>query len=108
VLKLRRDSYSALRVDEPPTVEQIRVTQREGKHRRVRVLADLPVREVEQVVLCGNILLTTQAAALLLSNNVVIVFLSVFGRDRRRLTRDGSKHAHLRHAQLNFVVYCLV
>ncbi len=84
-------------------VEQIRVTRKEGKQPRVRVLAELPVREVEQVVLYGNVQLTTQAAALLLSNNVDIVFLSLYGRYRGRLSKDGSKHARLRHAQLAFV-----
>ena len=84
-------------------VEQIRVTVREGSQPRSKVLAELPVREVEQVVLYGNVQLTTQAAALLLSNNVDVVFLSHYGRYRGRLSKDGSRHARLRHAQLSFV-----
>lgn len=83
-------------------VEQIRVTHKEGEQPRSTVLVDLPVREVEQVVLYGNVQLTTQAAALLLTNDVDVVFLSLYGRYRGRLAKDGSKHARLRHAQLGF------
>lgn len=81
-------------------VEQIRVTRKEGEQPRSTVLAELPVREVEQVVLYGNVQVTTQAAALLLTNDVDVVFLSLYGRYRGRLSKDGSKHAKLRHAQL--------
>lgn len=75
--------------------EEIRVTQAE------KVLARAPVREVEQVVLCGNVQLTTQAAALLLQNEVDVVFLSYHGSFRGRLVKGGSKFARLRHAQLS-------
>lgn len=81
-------------------VEQIRVTLQEGPQPKAKRLADLPVREVEQVVLYGNVQLTTQAAALLLQNDVDVVFLSLYGRYRGRLSKTGSKNAKLRHAQL--------
>jgi len=74
--------------------EELRVTLDE------RVLARTPVREVEQVVLLGNVQLTTQAAALLLQQEVDIVFLSYSGGFRGRLGKDGSRFARLRHAQL--------
>jgi CRISPR-associated protein Cas1 len=92
--------------------EQIKVTlpdekaqhdkkmQHEEKARRDKVLTTAPVREVEQVVLCGNVQLTTQAAALLLQHEVDIVFLSYHGTFRGRLAQEGSKFARLRHAQL--------
>jgi len=47
--------------------EQGAVGRREAEEIRVtldqKVLARAPVREVEQLVLCGNVQLTTQAAA---------------------------------------------
>jgi CRISPR-associated protein Cas1 len=81
-------------------VEQIRVTLRDKESRRERVLMTAAVREVEQVVLYGNVQLTTQAAALLLQHNADIVFLSFSGAFRGRLVNEGSKFARLRHAQL--------
>ncbi|MBM4460048.1 MAG: CRISPR-associated endonuclease Cas1 [Chloroflexi bacterium] len=84
--------------------EQGAVVRREGEEVRVtldtKVLARLPVREAEQVVVCGNVQLTTQAAALLLQNEVDVVFLSYHGVFRGRLMKSGSKFARLRHAQL--------
>jgi len=84
--------------------QQGALVRREGEEVRVtldkQVLARLPVREVEQVVLCGNVQLTTQAAALLLQHEVDVVFLSFHGAFRGRLIREGSKFARLRHAQL--------
>lgn len=81
-------------------VEQIRVTRKQEKQPKSELLAELPVREVEQVVLYGNVQLTTQAAALLLQNEVDVVFLSHYGRYRGRLSKTGSKNAKVRHAQL--------
>lgn len=81
-------------------VEQIRVTRKKENQPKAELLADLPVREVEQVVLYGNVQLTTQAAVLLLQNEVDVVFLSHYGRYRGRLSRTGSKNAKVRHAQL--------
>lgn len=80
--------------------EQIKVTRRLEQQRRDAVLSHISVRDLEQVVLCGNVQLTTQAAALLLQHEVDIVFLSLYGSYRGRLSRDGSKFARLRHAQL--------
>lgn len=80
-------------------VEQIKVT-RPRERQQEAVLANIGVRELEQVVLCGNVQLTTQAAALLLQNEIDVVFLSLYGSYRGRLSRDGSKFARLRHQQL--------
>lgn len=81
-------------------VEQIRVTRPKDRQRQEALLAKISVRELEQVVLWGNVQLTTQAAALLLQNEVDVVFLSLYGSYRGRLSRDGSKFARLRHQQL--------
>jgi CRISPR-associated protein Cas1 len=81
-------------------VEQIRVTHRRPRQRQEQLLKSISVRELEQVVLSGNVQLTSQAAALLLENDVDIVFLSQYGKYRGRLSKDGAKYARLRHAQL--------
>lgn len=65
-----------------------------------KVLKRVSVRELEQVVLYGNVQLTTQAADLLLAHDIDVVLLSQTGKYRGRLGKDGSKFARLRHAQL--------
>lgn len=81
-------------------VEQIKVTQRKERQQKDTLLRSMSIQEVEQVVLFGNVQLTTQAAALLLQHDVDVVFLSLYGSYRGRLGKDGSKFARLRHAQL--------
>lgn len=81
--------------------EQIKVTTPQTKEKRSQVLASTPVREVEQVILYGNVQVTTQAVALLLEHEIDVVFLSMYGKFRGRLLHDtGSKFARLRHEQL--------
>jgi len=85
--------------------EQGAVVRRDGEEVRVtmddKVLTRAPVREVEQVVVCGNVQITTQAGALLLQNDVDVVFLSYYGTFRGRWVKgEGLKFARLRHAQL--------
>ncbi len=85
--------------------EQGAVVRRDGEEVRVtmddKVLTRAPVREVEQVVVCGNVQITTQAGALLLQNDVDVVFLSYHGVFRGRWVKgEGLKFAKLRHAQL--------
>lgn len=64
------------------------------------VLMDLPLLHVDQLILVGNVQLTTQAAAALLQQGIDVVFLSQNYRFRGRLIGQGSKLAALRHAQL--------
>jgi CRISPR-associated protein Cas1 len=85
--------------------ERIVVTKQQPRtpttsSRSVKTLAQLPVREVEQVVIYGNVQVTTPAVALLLSHEIPIVFLTFFGAFLGEIQRTGSKHARLRHAQL--------
>lgn len=84
-------------------VERIKVTRRPPDKRTDELLHSISVRDLEQVVLYGNVQLTTQAAALLLENDVDVVYLSHYGKFRGRLGQDGSKFAQLRHAQLRLV-----
>lgn len=83
-------------------MEMIRVTgKRQGEEASVQVLAETPVRELEQVALYGNVQLTTQAATLLMEQGVDVVFLSRRGKVRGRLDGGGGmKYAHLRHEQM--------
>ena len=83
-------------------VEQIRVTLREKSTRRMRQLEAISVRELEQLVLYGNVQLTSQAGALLLRHGIDAVFLTLYGKYLGRLSRDGSRQARLRHQQLRF------
>ncbi len=96
---------TVLYVREPGTVvrreaERVEVTRTDPKTRRTQVLSALPIHEIEQVVLFGNVQLTTQAAALLLQHEIDVIFLSHSGGYRGRLQKDGLKLAQLRHKQL--------
>jgi CRISPR-associated protein Cas1 len=70
------------------------------KPRTQALLSASSVHELEQVVLFGNVQLTTQAATLLLQHNIDVIFLSQSGSYRGRLQKDGSRLAQLRHKQL--------
>jgi CRISPR-associated protein Cas1 len=84
--------------------EQGSVVRRNGKRLRVtrrrEELSSIPLVNLEQLALMGNIQLTTPAAALLLESGVDVIFLSKYGKFRGRLVRSGSKFAQLRQRQL--------
>ena len=69
--------------------EQGAVVRRRGERLLVTrdkdQLFDLPLLHVDQVVLFGNVQLTTQAASMLLQAEVDVVFLSLYGKFRGRL-----------------------
>lgn len=67
------------------------------------VLEDMPIIHVTQVVVMGNVQVTTPAVALLLQRDVDVVFLSSRGKYRGRLVTTGSRFATLRHAQLRML-----
>lgn len=83
--------------------ERLRVTWKNSKRGKTEVLAQHPIREVEQVVVYGNVQVTTQAAVLQLEHEVDLVFLSMYGKFRGRLSDGASKFAKLRHAQMRYV-----
>jgi CRISPR-associated protein Cas1 len=66
-------------------------------------LEDVPIIHVEQVVVMGNVQVTTPAVALLLQREVDVVFLSSRGKFRGRLMTTGSRFAKLRHRQLRLM-----
>ena len=65
----------------------------------VQVLAALPLGHVSELVLFGNIGLTTPAIGLLLDKNIKVVFLSQRGEYRGELSSGLTPHVPLRKAQ---------
>lgn len=84
--------------------EQGSVVGRNGERLVIRkggaVLEEVPMANVSELALMGNVQLTSQAVATLLAREVDVVFLSTYGKYRGRLSGTGSKHARLRHRQL--------
>ena len=74
--------------------EQLRVT------RNNQELFAIPLADLEQLILLGNVQITTPAAVLLMREGVDVVFMSQYGKYRGRLVMMGSKFAQLRHMQL--------
>jgi len=74
--------------------EQLLVTQGQ------QITLKIPVAELTQLVLMGNVQLTTPAAVLLLRMEVDVVLMSYNGTFYGRLNLNTSKFAELRHQQL--------
>lgn len=62
-------------------------------------LEQLPLKQVEQLVLMGNVQLTTQAAKYFLNQRVDVVFMTIYGKYIGRLDPTESKFANLRRLQ---------
>ncbi len=65
-----------------------------------KVIEEFPLAQVGQVVLMGNVQITTQAMVHLVQRNTDVVFMSSFGKYRLRLEADSSGHVQLRQQQL--------
>jgi CRISPR-associated protein Cas1 len=63
------------------------------------VLRDMPVISVGQVVVCGNVALTTPLLRFLLERQIPVVFLSAYGRYEGTLWPGISRNSLLRIAQ---------
>jgi len=63
-------------------------------------LLRIPLADLTQLVLMGNVQLTTPAAVLLLRMKVDVVFMSYYGKFHGRLNANESKFAETRHQQL--------
>jgi CRISPR-associated protein Cas1 len=63
-------------------------------------VAEIPLHQLDQLVVMGNIQLTTPVVALLLKSAVDVVFMSLHGKVRGRLMANESKFAELRLKQL--------
>lgn len=64
-----------------------------------RELSSVPLAHVNQVVLMGNIGLTTPTIKLLLAENIDVVFLTQDGEYCGQLVSAGTPHVHLRRKQ---------
>ena len=62
--------------------------------------ARIPLHQLDQLIVMGNVQMTTQAMALLLNAGTDVVFMSTTGKMRGRLTADDSKYGELRVKQL--------
>jgi len=76
------------------TGQQIRVTEGE------RDLYDIPLANLEQVIMMGAVQISTPAAVTLMNASVDVVFMSKYGKYRGRLMTNESRFADLRHKQL--------
>ncbi len=65
-----------------------------------KVIEEFPVAQVEQVVIMGNVQMTTQLMASLVQRGVDVVFLSTYGKYKFRPVGDDSGHVALRRKQL--------
>lgn len=87
--------------------EQGTVVRKRGETLRVMKGQDelftIPLANLEQLNLIGNVQLTTQAAGTLLNRRVDVVFLSLRLRFKGKLSNNESRAAELRHAQLRLV-----
>ncbi|MBX3057911.1 MAG: CRISPR-associated endonuclease Cas1 [Anaerolineae bacterium] len=63
-------------------------------------LEEFPMNQVDQVVVMGNVQMTTQTMVTLVQRQVDVVFLSSYGKFRLRLEADSSGHVQLRQKQL--------
>ncbi len=85
-------------------VEQGSVLSKDGRRLVVAkdgdVLARVPLLQVSQVIVFGNVEITTPAMKLLLDEGVETVFLSLRGRFYGRLVGAQSGHGSLRVAQV--------
>jgi len=81
-------------------VEQIRVTQKEPTTRKQRLLAHAPVRNLTQIVVYGNVQVTTQATALLMAHRVDLVFMTLYGKFLARVVGIEDQFAQLHQAQM--------
>ncbi len=70
---------------------------------RNAVMAEIPLHQLDQLVVMGNVQLTTQALALLLQSEVDVVFMSMHGKVRGRVVANESKFAELRLKQLQMM-----
>jgi CRISPR-associated protein Cas1 len=74
--------------------EVIRVMQKDKQ------LFAIPLSDLEQLVLIGNVQITTQAVSMLMKHQVEVVLLSSYGAYRGHWLKVGSKHAKLRLQQM--------
>jgi len=70
-----------------------------------QVLMDVPLNQVSEVILFGNIGITTPLIGALLSQGVEVVFLKEDGQYRGRLSGGMTPHVPLRRTQYSHLGY---
>jgi len=78
---------------------QISAPQSQIENLQSEILLSVPLAQVEQVVIFGNVGLTTPAIDAFLAQNAEVVFLSQRGEFRGRLVGQVTPHVPLRRAQ---------
>src|SRR3712207_4496610 len=75
----------------------------DGERMEVRhedaVLQSMPLIKIDQVVVFGNVQLSTPAIKRLLDRNIDVVFLTLAGRFHGRLVGEAPSHVALRRLQ---------
>lgn len=64
-------------------------------------LEELPLMKIEQLVLVGNVQVTTQAGKYMVSQGIDVVFLTLSGTFNYRYDKSETKFANLRRQQIN-------
>jgi len=78
---------------------RLQVEREDKRTQKVEVLTSVPLAQVDQVVLFGNIGLTTPCIDALLAQNSQVTFLTQGGEYRGRLVGEITPHVPLRRAQ---------
>ena len=83
------------------------VVSRKGERLVVKkdgdVIEEFPMNQVDQVVVMGNVQLSTQVLATLVQKEIDVVFMSSYGKYRFRPEGDASKNVALRQLQLQVI-----
>src|SRR5437868_12819205 len=90
---VRRDSEDMLLVQVPERRAKDGATPSPARKERI------PLIKIDEVVVLGEVTLTTSAMHLLLERNIEITFLGHYGQFKGRLSPPFSKNAILRMAQ---------
>lgn len=84
--------------------EQGSIVRKSGQKLHVmqgqKALLHIPLADLEQLILVGNVQITTPTAVLLLRSDVDVVFMSTYGKYQGRLSKNESRFAELRYQQL--------
>ena len=98
-IRIRNRRVQVERDLSPDAQPQIENCQSPIENRQSEILLSVPLAQVEQVVIFGNVGLTTPAIDAFLAQNTEVVFLSQRGEYRGRLVGSVTPHVPLRRAQ---------
>ncbi len=90
------EQYSVVKLED----EALRVQfPNDREHKQPGKVVRVPLNKIEQVVVLGDITLTTPALQTLLERRIAVHYLSAYGKSYGTLTADPAKNAGLRLAQ---------